>query len=74
MMIGLKILTIKFSWVNSACEEQQPSRHSYRSSRSWSSIHSRRSSESKGSRSSNSSREREVEDRVKMAELLAAAQ
>ena len=59
--------------VNSAREEQQLSRHSSRSSRSQS-IHSRRSSKSKGSRSFKSSKEKEVEDRVKMAELLAEAQ
>ena len=62
------------NWVNSACEEQQSSRHSFRNSRSQSSIHSRRSSASRGSRSSKSSKEKEVEDRVKMAELLAEAQ
>ena len=62
------------NWVNSAREEQQSSRHSSRSSRSQNSIYSRRSSESKGSRSSKSSKEKEVEDRVRMAELLAEAQ
>ena len=62
------------SWVSSAREEQQSSRHSPRSSRSRSSINSKISSESKGSRKSKSSKEKEVEDRVKMAELLAEAQ
>ena len=62
------------NWVNSAHEEQQSSRPSSGSSRNQRSIHSRRSSESKGSRSSKSSKEKEVEDRVKMAELLAEAQ
>ena len=62
------------NWVNSAREEQQSSRHSSRSSRSRSSIHSRRSSASKGFRSSKSSKEKDVEDRVKIAELLAQAQ
>ena len=66
--------TKTLNWANSAHEEQQSSRHSSKSSRSQSSIHSRISSESKGSRSSKSSKEKEVEDRVKMAELLAEAQ
>ena len=59
------------NWVNSAREEQQSFRHSSRSSRIQSSIHTRRSSESKFSKSS---QEKEVEDRVKMAELLAEVQ
>ena len=62
------------NWMNSSCEEQQSSRHSSRSSRSWGSIHLKRNSESKGSRSSKSSKETEVEDRTKMEELVAEVQ
>ena len=62
------------SWMNSAHEELQSSRHSSRSSRSWSSIPSKRSSESRGSRSCKSSNEKEVEGRVKMTGLMTEAQ
>ena len=62
------------NWVNSAREEWQSSRHSCRSSRSRRTIHSKRSSESNGSTSFKFSKEKEVQDRVKMAELLAEVQ
>ena len=39
----------RLSWVNSACKEQQSSKHSSGSIRNQSSIHSNRNSESKGS-------------------------
>ena len=61
------------NWLNRAREEQQSSRHSSRSIRSPSSIHSKKRSESKGSKISKASKEKEVEDRVKMAERLAEA-
>ena len=61
-------------WMNNSREEQQSSRRSSRSSRSWGSIHLKRNSESNGSRSSKSSKEREVKDRMKMEELVTEAQ
>ena len=81
MMIDLMILAIEYAFkrktlscVNSAHEEQQLSRHSSRSSSRQSSIDSNRSSETKGFRSPKSFKEKELEGRVKMAELLAEAQ
>ena len=81
MMISLMILKNRvfvfkgktLNWAKSAHEEQKSSRHSIRNSKSRSSIYSKRSLDSKCSRSSKSSYEKEVEYRVKMAELLAEA-
>ena len=61
-------------WLDSSYEECRSSRHSSRSSRSHRSTHSNISLNTKRSKSSKALQEKEVEDRVKMAELLAEVQ
>ena len=83
LMIGFIILTTKTKFVLSRerhlvgwTVHVKSNNHqgSSRSSGSQTSIHSNRSSEGKGSRRSKSSKNKEIEDRAKIAELLAEAQ
>lgn len=61
-------------WLRKAHEEQPSSRHSFRSNKNHSIIQSNRSSELRGFKCFKSSKGKEVDDRLKIAELLAEAQ